>query len=784
MPITFDRSICRDLNETISREWLVTNGLGGYAAGTVAGVLTRMQHGLLVTTPPGAVTPQLLLAKIDEEVVFDERTYYLGTNEYRDGTLNPTGFVHLETFRLEDGIPIFTYHLGGLNGIMLEKRIWMPYGLHTTCIQYRVLRTASTDGSGYRRNTGALSSYDRCLGYTEAAPYALSLTLLPFSAHRPYDQTVQGSRNRHFQIQPCRLEETITKNAYNPTRTLPQGVVGCTILAQGDAVSSHPCHILIAAHPDSHPTFIPTGVWYWNFLHRHDAATTPPAIDDLYLPGVFRATLWPAEDATLTIFVSTEPLSSLPLCRDELKLSYLQSIERQQQLFSDALPPTTTSDPQAGGEEYLHLLLQAGDRFLIHSKPPHPGTIANNEAFTDQTEPIPILLSDYYHMESRTRDTLITLPGLMLTTGRYDDALKILRTLARHFRGGLLPDRLALTGHPLEESNYGNVDATLWFFYALDHYLSITHNYALLEELYHRLANCLDCYVQGTSNGIRIDPDDGLLLAQQSSKSLTWMNASVDGSPVTPRPGKPVEVNALWYYALSLMHEWSQYLSHAAQREHPASYYERLRSRCQQSFLRRFWHANGGHLYDIVDGPTGNDASIRPNQLFALSLRHAVLDVAHRQSVFEVVTRYLLTPYGLRTLAPHEPGYRGKLGSRPDEQQQALHQGSVWTWLMRPYIEAMLNIHRLPSTDQRNNQDERLCQEYLWRKGLCLLEHLKGPLSKGLLGMSASVFDGDSPHHTHRSSEHITSALSTAELLHTYHILAHIRISHPEHSLS
>src|SRR5579863_6069002 len=139
MPIEFDRSICCDLNETVSREWLVTNGKGGYASGTIAGTLTRLQQGLLVASPQEGASPQLLVAKIDEEIVFDQRTYYLGTNEYKDGTLNPAGFVHLETFRLEEGFPVFTYHLGGIDGIVLEKRIWMPTDYHTTCIQYRVL---------------------------------------------------------------------------------------------------------------------------------------------------------------------------------------------------------------------------------------------------------------------------------------------------------------------------------------------------------------------------------------------------------------------------------------------------------------------------------------------------------------------------------------------------------------------------------------------------------------------------------------------------------------------
>src|SRR5579872_4322024 len=212
MPIAFDRSLCCDFNETISREWLIKNGLGGYAAGTVSGALTRPQHGLLVASLRDMATPQLLLAKIDEEIVFDQRTYELGTNEYRDGTLNPAGFVHLEAFRLEEGFPVFTYHLGGIDGIVLEKRIWMPRGLNTTYIQYRVLRRTETYGQNSQLtshsspNPGSTQrGFGRYQGYPEAAQRILSLTLLPFAAYRPYSEPQYGHQDWHFQVQVHRL---------------------------------------------------------------------------------------------------------------------------------------------------------------------------------------------------------------------------------------------------------------------------------------------------------------------------------------------------------------------------------------------------------------------------------------------------------------------------------------------------------------------------------------------------------------------------------------------------
>ncbi|GHO93475.1 glycogen debranching protein [Reticulibacter mediterranei] len=803
MPIIFDRNVCCDLNETIKREWLVTNGLGGYAAGTVAGVLTRLQHGLLVVAPPEVSTPQLLLAKIDEEVLFDERTYYLGTNEYRDGTLNPAGFVHLETFRLEEGFPVFTYHLGGLKGIMLEKRIWMPYGQNTTCIQYRVLRTANDEGFVYKK-VGLQPTYGslRYQEFAHNAPHALTLTLLPFATHRPHTTALQHDEQRQFSIQVRCAEDFIDADAMGTKAA----ITGCTLHMQDEATETFPYHILALAHQDSHATFLPAGIWYWNFLRRHEASAGSPATDDLYLPGVLRATLWPGEDAALTLIVTTEKLPSHYRSLEKLRRSYPQNVERQRRIFSHALEPEryfgeggeavhaqqlrvlpllTTPDPVTGGEEYLRQLLQAANRFLIRPHYPRPEHIDNQPFLMGQTERISLLLSNYYQMTPTTRDMLIALPGLLLVTGRNDDAQTVLRTLFRLFRGGLLPDRFPPSDHRLSDDDYSNADAGLWFFYALDAYLRASRNWSLLEEFYHRLADCIECYTRGTSNGIYLDPDDGLLIASQPGKALTWMNALVDGIPVTPRAGKPVEINALWYHALSLMHEWSQRIGQHGQLRHNAFFYKhgRLLERCRASFEQRFWHTNGGYLYDVVDGPSGNDASIRPNQLFAFAFRYPVLNPSFHQRILDVVTEHLLTPYGLRTLSPHDQAYRSRLEQTPDEHARTLHQGSTWIWLLEPYITTLLTTHR-NSVSHNSSQNDPLCQEYLWRKGLQMLEPTKELFSQGLLGMNAGIFDGDSPHRPSRHSHFQASATGTAALLRCYEMLSHIRTAYPEYALT
>ncbi len=799
MPIAFDRSICRDLNETISREWLITNGQGAYASGTVAGVLTRMQHGLLVAPVPGASVPQLLLAKIDEEIVFDQRTYYLATNEYQDGTLNPSGFVHLESFRLEEGFPIFTFRLGGIDGILLEKRIWMPRGSNTTFIQYRVLRRAGIVEETATSETGSWSNsweprsktFGRVHSYSDAAQRVLSLTLLPFSAYRPYDQPQYGNLNWHFQVHVHHNEEANLGDI-----ALPRGVTGCTIRALEDAA---PYSILVVGHANSHATFIPTNVWYWHFLRRHDQAAGRAPVDDLYLPGVIRAKLWPGEDSTLTIIVSAQELSSSQvLSPAQCDHSYQRCVEEQrtilqpQRYFGEGgvtsqydhmlpLPIDSASNDTScsiGAEEFLRLLVQATDRFLLQRKvSPLAGTpaIGRGPFFFTEPERISAVLASYYALEDSTRDTLIALPGLTLSTRHFDVARNILRNLARYFRQGMLPDHLPLTGQTLAEQDYSSADTTLWYFYALDLYLRATHDYELLDELYTRLVDSIDWHLKGTYNSVGMDTD-GLLQTSQPGKALTWMNTTINSIPITPRSGKPVEVNALWYHALSLMQEWSQHQQERGRTSTTPAYYAELSRQCKESFDRRFWYAFGDYLYDGIDGPGGEDATLRPNQLLALSLRYPVLDMEHWQAVLNTVTQHLVTPRGLRTLAPREAKYQGQPTAQQEEQSRALHQGSSWPWLIGPYVDALLNIERaFPTARQAENRYQT--QGDWWHKSLQLLEPFRMLLQEGMLGMVGGVYNGNTPQHI---GTRVTSAISIGEILRVHNLLAQYAIQHDD----
>ncbi len=773
MTIAYDRSICCDLNETISREWLVTNGLGGYAAGTIAGVLTRMEHGLLVASLPNTSVPQLLLAKIDEEVVFDQRTYLLGTNEYRDGTLNPAGFVHLETFRLEEGFPIFTYHIGGLDGIMLEKRIWMTEGQNTTYVQYRVLRTAAGAHIGYGRSssTGPLNiGHGRYFEYAETTQRTLSLTLLPLAAYRPYNQPQHGKHDWHFQVQHYVPEK---EAAYH---FLPEGVTGCTIRAYEGA---QPYHILAVASPACHAAFIPTNVWYWNFLRRSNSTAERPATDDLYLPGVIRATLWPGEEATLTIIMSSEELATQVLHPQQLTRSFARSVERQRQVLPQTQryfgeggeaahayplftqPHVGMTDAHTTNESFLHLLVQAGRHFVAQrtrAQESRQQTLTTLHSFS--TESTLLLFSDYFSLEARTRDALIALPGLLLATQQYDLARRLLRDLAHTFKQGMLPEYLPTGEDSIPVDDYRSVDLMLWYIFALDSYLRVTHDMEFLSELYHRLIEHLDYYMRGNDAGIGVDTHDGLLRTHPGGHALTWMNARVHGTPVTPRTGKAVEVNALWHHALTCMVEWSRQLHRSGRQVHlPASYRETL-ERCQRNFAQRFWYKEGGYLYDVIDGPAGADCALRPNQLLACSLQPRLLPEHFRQRIIEVVTRDLVTPYGLRTLAPADKLYHASLGLQPDALQESLHQGSVWAWWFGPYIDALLT-----QGTQFESTNGQLAPEHLWRKGLQLLQPLQERFADGMQGMCSGVFDGNAPHHAGSCA---ASILCTGELLRLY----------------
>jgi len=345
------------------------------------------------------------------------------------------------------------------------------------------------------------------------------------------------------------------------------------------------------------------------------------------------------------------------------------------------------------------------------------------------------IYAGYHWFGDWGRDTMISLEGLTLATGRYREAGAILRTFSHYIRDGLLPN---LFPEGEREALYHTVDATLWYFHALSRYVETTGDRSILLQLYPILTDVIEHHLRGTRFNIHVDPADGLLAAAAEGYQLTWMDAKVDGWVVTPRRGKPVEVQALWYNALRLMAAWGEHLGGA-----PNSYAEHA-NRAREAFNERFWNPAANCLYDVIDGPQGDDASIRPNQVFAISLTYPILYERRWAPVLETVRNRLVTAYGLRTLSAEHPDYeahyRGDLRSR----DAAYHQGTVWPWLIGHYVDAYLRSH-----------PDRVGARQLLR---AFPAHL---LEAGV-GSISEIFDAEDPHSPGGC---IAQAWSVAEVL-------------------
>jgi glycogen debranching enzyme len=642
--------ICADVQAGLDHEWLVTNGLGGYAAGSIPGATTRCYHGLLVAALHPPVARTVLVAKIDEAVTLpDGQSMQLGVNEYQGGVIDPRGYTYLETVYLDGDVVCFTYHLS--ENLSLEKRVWMEYGQNTTYVQYML--------------HGSFESLPGSTGSTSTP--SVSLKLFPFCLSRDYHSTTQGSADWRFFVD----------NQQNR----------CRVRAYDGAPIYH-----MVAEPGA--VFTSTGEWYWHIWHRRDNERGLSDHEDVYVPGVFQLSLVPGMRKTLVLSAesdlpdevgspSHEGAVALALMRHQRRIRQILSTAGQ---YTDDLYIGTNSNVTLPARDPVHArLVLAADQFIV-ARPDYTHT-------SDPSQPLRLapdcktIIAGYPWFTDWGRDSMISLPGLLLYTGRYSEARGLLKAFASFTHDGLIPNRFPDDGEP---PVYNTVDATLWMFYAIDRYTAITNDWTLLKELFPTLAEIIQWHIRGTDYGIRADPEDGLLSAGVPGVQLTWMDAKVDDWIVTPRRGKPVEVNALWYNALTLIEAWAVHLST------DATQYSQLRSQVRQHFAARFWYQEGGYLYDVVDvdGVRGQmDASLRPNQLFAASLTHDLLSDEQISTMFQKVTDTLLTPVGLRSLSPSDPNYHNHFHGDRKERDSAYHQGAVWPWLIGPYIDVHLRVH-------------------------------------------------------------------------------------------
>jgi predicted glycogen debranching enzyme len=636
--VEFGREICCDLRAAESREWLVTNGLGGYAFGTIAGHQTRCYHGLLVAALHPPLGRTLLVAKLEETARYGSEEFALSTNRWADGTVTPQGYLNIERFHLEGTTPVWTFALADA---LLEKRIFMQSGSNTTYVLYRLVRARSS--------------------------VALSIKVM---ADYGDEHCVTVGRTQPMDV--AMVERGLRVVAFD----------GAT-----------PLFVL-----SDRATASPARDWYRNFDLAVERARGLPDRTDHFFAGIFRATIAPRE--FLTIVAST---SGTPSLIGEEALATRQSETRALlDRFFAANDGTGREAPPA-----LQQLVLAADQFIA-ARP------------LDGAADAETILAGFPWFNDWGRDTMIALPGLCLATGRPELARNILQTFSRFVSEGMLPNQFpSADAAPV----YNTVDATLWYFEAVRRYFEATRDIGLLRELFPVLDCIIDAHVRGTRYHIHVDPADGLLYAGEPGVQLTWMDAKVGGRVVTPRTGKPVEVNALWLNAAAAMAQFAREIGRDAAR------YEGLAKRARTGFAR-FWNAEKQMCFDVIDSPEspdGKDGALRPNQIFAVSLPETALTAQQQRAVVDVCARELLTSFGLRSLGRAEANYQGRYAGNPEERDTAYHQGTVWGWLIGPFALAHLRVYRNAGA------------------AMSFLEPLFSHIKAAGLGTAGEIFDGDPP---------------------------------------
>lgn len=649
--ITFNKESCSNLGFSAGREWLVTNGIGGFACGTVARLLTRRYHGLLIAALKPPVERTLLVTKLEETVTYQDRTYDFAVNRWRNGYVSPDGYRWLREFRLEGTTPVWTFSLGNAS---LEKRIWMQYGENTTYIRYDFL----------------------------GGEAPVTLDVKPLVNYRAYHSNTHA---HDWRMQIDKVDHGLRLVAF-------EGAVPFFVLSdRADVALRHD--------------------WVRDFYLNVEAYRGYDAYDDHLTAGLFSVTLNPGE--SLTFAATTEAAASLDgVAAYDGRRAYEAALVEQ---------AGSPDDPR------IRQLVLAADQFLV-CRP----TACNLEGRT--------VIAGYPWFTDFGRDTMIGLPGLTLVTGRPAVARSILQTYAEFVDEGMLPNRFPDVG---ETPEYNTVDATLWYFQALRAYHVATGDDDVLRTLFPVLQEIITWYQRGTRYHIHVDPADGLLYAGEPGVQLTWMDAKVGDWVVTPRTGKAVEINALWYNALRTMAAFARRLGV------PDAPYDAAADRIFAGF-ERFWNPARGFCFDVIDGPDGDEDTLRPNQLFAVSLPFTLLDADKQRAIVDICESRLFTTGGIRSMAYIEPAYIGHYGGGILTRDAAYHQGTAWGWLVGPFVSAHLRVY--------NDLD----------RARALLQPLLRNLEEHGVGSLSEIFDGDLPYAPRGC---IAQAWSVAEVLRVWKLL-------------
>jgi predicted glycogen debranching enzyme len=624
-------------------EWLVTNGLGGYASGTVGGLNTRRFHGYLIAALPAPHGRTMMTNDLRQTFYADGQQFPLNCEDMapqeadtQPATADPLlpdedlALPSLEDFRLEMGLPVWLFRAGSA---VIEKRVCMVHAQNTTYVTYKLL-----EGSG-------------------------RLEVQPALHVRPHEGSLEGPPHQHYRWNSVEAGyELWVSDELPPLRVAWTG--------KQTGFRMDPAQFL-------------------NLRYRLEQSRGYDWRGNLWSPGLFSAELKAGGKVSLAL--STEEWERVQALTADDALRAEQ--ERRRRLLQSA--------PEGAQKGLAAELVLAADPFLITPV----GRTADQVRAHAVGEEIRSVIAGYHWFTDWGRDTMISLDGLALCTGRWREAEYILRSFSNYIRHGLIPN-LFPEGKTL--GLYHTADATLWFFHAVDRYLETTHDLQLLDDLLPRLIDILHWHLRGTDFGIGADPADGLLRQGAPGYQLTWMDAKVGDWVVTPRRGKAVEINALWYNALRLCVEWMGTLD---VENDDTERFQAHADRVYLSFHQRFWNEHEHCLYDVIDSPaehdgrlvgSTNDPSIRPNQVIALALKYPVLMKERWQPMLEVVRRELLTPVGLRSLSPCDPNFKERYDGDLRTRDAAYHQGTVWAWLIGPFCTAWQRAYPADSASLRS----------------------------------------------------------------------------------
>jgi len=662
-----------NFDKAIQMEWIITNGLGGYASSTVLGINTRKYHGLLVAAFNPPTDRRVLLAKLDEEIEIEGKKYSLGSNEFKGG-IQLQGHQFLSGFSLTP-FPTYKYDV---HGIHLVKSIFMPHEKNATVVFYDVLNSNESE---------------------------VSVHVLP----------LVNSRHFHSVTNKNELSWVLNQGASEQTMIIQPSTMVSTLLLS----SSGGQYVM------------DEGKWISEVFFRVDSSRGESHLDDVFQPGKFNINIAPKERkkfyflavAGKSLSEAKSVFSSVHSKSIKIEDLYLSELNRQRGLltrfkgeYSDVVM-----------EEWLKWLVLATDSFIV-------------KRLSTQMKSV---VAGYHWFEDWGRDSLISLPGLTLVTGRFDDAKEILLTFKHYCQKGIIPNRFP--DQVGDKPEYNTVDASLWYFNAVLQFLKYTGDFDFVkEQLWDTLRSIIEHHIQGTLYGIHMD-QDGLIT---HGPQLTWMDAMIDNHIVTPRDGKAVEVQALWYNSLKTM----QLLATRFNQREDAKKYATLSEKARENFGEKFWHTQKDYLFDVIYNNM-LDTSLRPNQIIAVSLDFSMLDEEKCASVVEMVWKNLLGVYGLRTLSAGDPRYIGKYSGDWAHRNKAYHNGTVWAWLLGPFVTAFLKVKNFEEKWRDfafQNFLQPLFREEIFRAGL---------------GTICEIFDGDAPHE---SKGCISQAWSVAEPLRAY----------------